>query len=159
MELNEHALPAGTPVTEVELQHLVGRFLSRTLPKPEWTHAAHVIVALWHLREFDEATTLYVLRERISAYNESVGVMNTPTGGYHETLTVFWVRLAALLLAQTTGFESFETVVTRALPHAADKSIPLRFYTRDRIFSVEARHGFVEPDLRPLPFRIADLAS
>ena len=159
MELTKHTLPPGTPETEVELQHLVGQFLGRTLPKPQWTHSAHVIVALWHLREFDEATTLSLLRERISAYNESIGVMNTPTGGYHETLTVFWVRLAALLLAQTTGSESFETVVARVLPHAADKNLPLRFYTRDRIFSVEARHSFVEPDLRPLPSTIADLAS
>jgi hypothetical protein len=28
---------------------------------------------------------------------------------------------------------------------------PLRFYSRALLFSVEARRGFVEPDLAPLP--------
>ncbi len=159
MELTEHALPPGTPSTEGELQHLVARFLSRTLPKPEWTHAAHVIVALWHLREFEEAATVSLLRERISAYNQFVGVMNTPTGGYHETLTVFWIRVAAVLMPRSPESESFQKVVEKALPHAADKDLPLRFYTRERVFSAEARRDFIEPDLRPLPSAIGDFAT
>ena len=28
---------------------------------------------------------------------------------------------------------------------------PLRFYSRELLFSVAARRGFVEPDLMPLP--------
>jgi hypothetical protein len=28
---------------------------------------------------------------------------------------------------------------------------PLRFYSRERLFSVAARRSFVEPDLAPLP--------
>ena len=28
---------------------------------------------------------------------------------------------------------------------------PLRFYSRERLFSVEARRGFVQPDRAPLP--------
>ena len=159
MELTKHALPPGTPATEADLQNLVARALSRTLPKPEWTHAAHVIVALWHLREFTAAATVSLLRERISAYNQSVGVINTPTGGYHETLTVFWIRVASVLMPRTPESESFQRVVEKALPHAADKNLPLRFYSRERVFSFEARRDFIEPDLRPLPSTIGDFAT
>jgi hypothetical protein len=28
---------------------------------------------------------------------------------------------------------------------------PLRFYSRERLFSVEARLSYIEPDLQPLP--------
>jgi hypothetical protein len=74
---------------------LVAAFLARTLPKPEWTHVAHLRVGLWHVRRFGEIGALTALRERIPAYNEAVGTANTDSSGYHETLTVFYVRLIA----------------------------------------------------------------
>jgi hypothetical protein len=30
------------------------------------------------------------------------------------------------------------------------RDLPLRHWSRERLFSVEARHGWVEPDLAPL---------
>ena len=32
----------------------------------------------------------------------------------------------------------------------ADRSLPLEFWSRERLMSDEARHGWLEPDLRPL---------
>ena len=34
---------------EAEVDDLARRFLDRTLPKAEWTHAAHFAVALWQI--------------------------------------------------------------------------------------------------------------
>jgi hypothetical protein len=35
--------------SEGELDHLVARFRAATLPKPEWTHAAHLATGSWHV--------------------------------------------------------------------------------------------------------------
>ena len=55
---------------------LVAAFLARTLPKPAWTHVAHLRVGLWPVRTLGESGALAALRERIRAYNESVGTAN-----------------------------------------------------------------------------------
>lgn len=47
------------------------------------------------------------------------------------------------------------TLVNEALVRFADKRMLLRFYSRDRLMSPEARAGWVEPDLAP--FRIDEL--
>jgi hypothetical protein len=75
---------------------LVAAFLARTLPKSAWTHVAHLRVGLWHVRRLGETGALTALRSAISSYNEAVGTANTDTSGYHETLTIFYVRLIAI---------------------------------------------------------------
>ena len=50
-------------------------------------------VGLWHVRRFGADLAVDLLRERISRYNEAVGTANTSTSGYHETLTVFYVKV------------------------------------------------------------------
>ncbi|MGB0175731.1 MAG: hypothetical protein ACPF9D_01105, partial [Owenweeksia sp.] len=69
------------------------------LPKPEWTHEAHLVVAIWYssLYPFEEALSL--VRQNITAHNESVGTPNTDTEGYHETITRFWLMVARHFLA------------------------------------------------------------
>src|ERR1043165_5805414 len=39
--------------TSEEMFELLRRFEDCTLPREEWTHAAHLTVALWHLLQFD----------------------------------------------------------------------------------------------------------
>ncbi len=46
-------LEAATFRTADEILALVRRFEDCTLPREEWTHAAHLTVALWHLLQFD----------------------------------------------------------------------------------------------------------
>lgn len=56
-----------------------------------------------------------------------------------------------LFLAETaeTGLTSRVNALLRSPVGARDW--PLRFYSRDLLFSVPARRGFVPPDLAPLP--------
>jgi GNAT superfamily N-acetyltransferase len=134
-----------------EIDEFVERFRARTLPKSEWTHQAHLIVGLWHLQRhpFDEALSL--LRSGISAYNEATGVANTDDGGYHETLTVFFLRaLAAHAEGRVAGGSRVDLFNGLAGSRLRDKLLPLAFYRRDRIMSPAARHDWIEPDLQPL---------
>jgi hypothetical protein len=136
--------------TTGEILSLVRRFEDCTLPREEWTHAAHLTVALWHLLQFDWPEAVARVRARIKRYNAARGIPTTPTGGYHETLTLFWLRAVDAYLQA-------ERNEARALVHLAnelaathDKGLPLTHYTRDLLFSPEARARWVEPDLKPL---------
>ena len=136
--------------TTGEILALVRRFDDCTLPREEWTHAAHLTVALWHLLQYDWPEAVRRVRLRIQNYNAAHGVRTTPTGGYHETLTLFWLRAVR-------AFLEAERNEARALVHLAnelaathDKGLPLTYYTRERLFSPEARANWVEPDLKPL---------
>ena len=136
--------------TGEEMFELLRRFEDCTLPREEWTHAAHLTVALWHLLQFDWPEAVARVRRGIKRYNAAHGILTTPTGGYHETLTIFWLRAVR-------AFLEAERNEARALVHLAnelaathDKSLPLSYYTRERLFSPEARATWVEPDLKPL---------
>ena len=72
---------------------LVSGFVSCSVRKGDWTHAAHLTVGFWHVRQYGADEALVRLREGIRRLNESFGNVNTPTSGYHETITCAYVRL------------------------------------------------------------------
>lgn len=130
----------------------VREFEAGTLPKAQWTHEAHLLVALWYLGGHDAATTLAIMRRRIRAYNDAVGTPNTDASGYHETLTRLYVHGLATHRAAGPRDESFASSMRRLLGSPlARREWPLTLYSRPRLFSVEARRNWVEPDLQPLP--------
>jgi hypothetical protein len=136
--------------TTEEILALVRRFDDCTLPREEWTHAAHLTVALWHLLQYDWPEAVRRVRLGIQRYNAAHGIRTTPTGGYHETLTLFWLRRVRAFLEGERNEARSLVHLANELAAAADKSLPLEYYTRERLFSPEARAGWVEPDLRPL---------
>jgi hypothetical protein len=138
----------------LDTEHLTREFVARTLPKSEWTHEAHLKVGLWHvLRCPREALDL--LRERIRLYNESTGVANTATSGYHETITRLYVVLIADYLAAGDSRRPIDELAQGLLLSIGDRDLPLRYYSRERLFSTEARLSWLAPDLQPLPGTIS----
>jgi hypothetical protein len=137
-------------VTDAELEDLVRRFSERTLPKPEWTHAAHLAVGLWHVCRYGRDAALSRLRVGITRLNESHGTVNSATGGYHETVTRAYVYLLDAFAARNPDKTPAERVTKLLNGPLADKKALLRFYSRERLESVQARLGWAEPDLAPL---------
>ena len=136
--------------TTEEILTLVRRFDDCTLPRAEWTHAAHLTVALWNLLQFDWPEAAARVRRGIQRYNAAHGIAPTPTGGYHETLTLFWLRFVGSFLEGERNEARALVSLANELAATADRSLPLVYYTRERLFSAEARAAWVEPDLRPL---------
>jgi hypothetical protein len=136
--------------TTEEILALVRRFEDCTLPREEWTHAAHLTVALWHLLQFDWPEAVARVRRGIKRYNAAHGIVTTPTGGYHETLTLFWLRTVRAYLEAERNEARALVHLANELIASADRSLPLKHYTRELLFSPEARAGWVEPDLKPL---------
>jgi hypothetical protein len=129
-------------------------FLARTLPKSEWTHEAHISTTCWLIIE----RAADILPERdlpdlIRGYNESVGGVNSDTEGYHETITQVFIRTLRLSLARTEGEGLCARVNAVLSSPKGRRDWPLRFYSRERLFSKEARLGWMEPDLAPMPER------
>jgi hypothetical protein len=142
-------LEAATFRTTEEVLSLVRRFEDCTLPRAEWTHAAHLTVALWHLLQFDWPEASARVRARIKRYNAAHGIPTTPTGGYHETLTLFWLRAVRTFLEAERNEARSLVRLANELAATADRGLPLKHYTRERLFSPEARAAWVEPDLMP----------
>jgi hypothetical protein len=127
------------------------QFIERTLPKSQWTHQTHLRVGLWHLLSFGEARALLLMRERIRSYNESTGVVNSDQSGYHETITRFYLRAIRALVDSLEDADSFEQLAGALCERHGERDEPLRYYSRDKLFSTEARRAWIEPDLAPLP--------
>src|SRR5690242_10266952 len=123
------ALDTTTFRTTDEILSLVRGFEDCTLLRSEWTHAAHLTVALWHLLEFDWAEAVERVRRGIKRYNAAHGIVTTPTGGYHETLTIFWLRHVRSFLEDGHNEARSLVALANELIADADKSLPLEHYT------------------------------
>lgn len=137
-----------TALTDDDIARIAARVLDRTLPKPEWTHAAHFAAALWMLKHRDAFAEM---PDAIRAYNEATGVANTETEGYHETITLASLRAAKACLAERPDAPlSDRLAALLAGPHGKSGWL-LAHWSKPVLFSVEARRTWVEPDLQPLP--------
>ena len=137
--------------TDKDINRIARGVMDRTLPKPEWTHAAHVAAAVWLIRspDYDAERDMPDLIRR---YNLACGVKNTDTDGYHETITLASIRMASYLLNQLPA----ETRLLDAVTHliACGLARPewiLDYWTREALFSVTARRSWVDPDIKALP--------
>jgi hypothetical protein len=133
-----------------ETERIARGLIDRTLPKPEWTHQAHLRAGLWHVHQHGPFVALDLLRSRISAYNESVGTANTDTSGYHETLTRFYVVIIDRFLTAADRSQDLDVLAEQLIEQRGDRRLPLHHYSEARLFSVVARRAWVEPDLRSI---------
>lgn len=125
--------------------------LARTLPREAWTHEAHLGACFWLLSERPDIDVDAEIADIIRGFNESVGGVNDDTQGYHDSITRAYVAGVRLFLSETTATGLAERVNAMLLSDVGRRDWPLRFYSRELLFSVPARRGFVEPDLAPLP--------
>ena len=82
-----------------EIDSLIHAFQECSLPLSQWTHEAHLTVALWYLFYDSEQEAINAIRNGIKLYNSVQGIETTENSGYHETLTLFWVRTIRRYLA------------------------------------------------------------
>jgi hypothetical protein len=126
--------------------------LARTLPRADWTHEAHLAATTYLLVHRPDIDLDARLPRIIRAYNESVGGVNSDSEGYHETITRLFLDGVRQFVAQADATGPLHDLVNQLLlSPTGQRDWPLRFYSRERLFSVEARRHFVDPDLEPLP--------
>ena len=128
-----------------EIKEVVRTFEDASVPRGKWKHAEHLTVALHYLSHHDIETATMKMREGIFKLLGAFGVDLTKEMPYHETLTVFWMRTVAEFNASKNGASVLDK--TNELVARYDKDYPLEFYSREYLFSDEARARFVEGDL------------
>ncbi|CAN5340219.1 hypothetical protein BH10PSE3_BH10PSE3_15550 [soil metagenome] len=139
------------PHTDAEVSALAARLLDHSLPKDQWTHAAHLTATLRLVRTRD-AGLERDMPGIIQTYNVAVGGVNDDHSGYHETITqAYLTAIRAFVGALPAGISDSEACARLLATPMGDKAWPLSFWSRERLFSVAARRGWVEPDLKPLP--------
>jgi hypothetical protein len=132
------------------IRHVGEGLLARTLPRPEWTHEAHLAACAWLVLERGDVALEEQLPGIIRSYNEAVGGVNDDTQGYHETLTQLYIKGVRRFLATCKAEGLLAKVNALLASEMAPRDWPLRFYSRDLLFSVSARRGWVEPVLAPI---------
>jgi hypothetical protein len=133
--------------TRQAVDELISKLARCALRKEEWTHEAHLVAGFWYTYLLGSAHSLEEMRLRIRRHNESVGTPNTDDSGYHETITRLYLRGIENELAKVHGQDLESSLASLLDSEVADRAWPLRFYSRDRLFSVAARRTWVEPDL------------
>jgi len=132
--------------TAQHIAALVRSFEDASISREDWKHAEHLIVALYYLTHHDLDTATEKMRSGIfNLLSCGFNIDLTKEMPYHETLTVFWMRTVAAYIATTDR----TTVVSRAaeLVNTYDKDHPLKYYSRELLFSDEARRQFVDGDI------------
>lgn len=133
-----------------EIENLIRAFKECKLPRSEWTHQAHLTVALWYLFYYSDIAAIHCIRTGIQRYNAAAGIANTETGGYHETITLFWIRIVSRFLDAEGASLAMVDLANKLIEIYGNKHLPLQYYSRDRLMSSEARQNWLEPDLKPI---------
>lgn len=131
-----------------EVETLVQAFETATIPPSQFTHIAHMAVALSYLDRLPLSAALTRMREKLfqfTAHNHLVDL-------YHETLTIFWMRLldhvAQNHYREVPLWRRINLIVARWGTGAPVEA----HYSREVIKSKMAREAWTPPDRLPLPF-------
>jgi hypothetical protein len=121
-------------MTDVELTRALER---GEIANEDFRHASHLHVAWVYLAESSSVQqAANKMRDTLSRFAAAAGKPEK----YHETITLFWVRLLSRAYAASRG-RCLEDIV-HANPHLLEKNFPFAYYSAERLFSDEARlHG------------------
>jgi hypothetical protein len=126
---------------------LVAEFESCRLPTAHFHHADHIRLAWIFLGKMDEAEATRRIELAIRRYAEHNGIGQK----YHHTITLAWMKLVAAARRATPGAVSFDEFAEQHPELLAVKNLN-NYYTPERLARPEARSGWLEPDIGPLPW-------
>jgi hypothetical protein len=132
-----------------EIERVVRGFESCRLAPSEFTHPAHLTVAAWYLTRLTVPEAAARMREGLYRFLDHHGVGR---GKYNETITLFWVKLVRKFLDGAEMNRSLLDITNEAIELFGGSQLIFDYYSRERVFSEEAKQAWVEPDLKPLDF-------
>lgn len=139
-------------ISDADVERVGEGLLARALPREEWTHEAHLAATTYLCLKRPDVDLDKDLPNIIRAFNESAGGVNDDTQGYHETITRVFLHGVRLFLAEADLSEPLHELVNELLlSPMGRRDWPMRFYSPQRLLSVEARREFIAPDIAALP--------
>ena len=124
--------------------------IDKSLPKSEWTHEAHFAAAVaMCLRQ--PAHAFDRISETIKSYNVATGVENTDTDGYHYTITKASMMATQSVISEAPDDTAVIDITNMMITGKYGKpDWLLAHWSKDVLFSVAARRGWVAPDIHPV---------
>jgi len=126
------------------------KFENALWPPQAWHNREHIKTAYLYLCRYPFEEAVDRIRAGIQKLNAAHKTPDELTRGYHETMTQAWMRLVYVTLCEFGPADTADQFLEQQ-PQLLSKRALLFFYSRDRIMSAEAKHGFVEPDLAQFP--------
>jgi hypothetical protein len=123
----------------------VAAFHAGQIPNRGFHHRDHLRLAWVHIHRLGLAQATALVTSAILRFATHHGSRDR----YNDTMTRFWLRLVATAISDHPAL-TFEALLA-AEPHLLEKELPFRHWSRERLLSLPARAGWVDPDLRPLP--------
>lgn len=143
---SDKRLPSQEWALAVDVQELVSHLESLSLSNEEFRHRQHLEMAFWYLHSKGLEDGSRAILNAIEALAKHVG----HTEKFHRTITLCWIRLVAAGMAAERSCDTPDALIAKH-PRLLDKQLPLRFYSKDLLYSDRARTGWVAPDIEPLP--------
>ena len=134
---------------EDEVAETVRRFESCEFTGSEFTHGAHLAVALSYISSLTEEEAMERMRAGLFRFLDHHGV---DPKKYNETITLFWIRLVRGFLQSAKSDRTLSDLARELVLTHGDAKIIFRYYSKELLMSDEARRAWVEPDLKPFDF-------
>src|SRR4051812_46910472 len=128
-----------------EIIDLVRRFESCEINPADFRHYQHLTVAMWYVRQFPYDIATKKLRDGIKKLAAAYG-----KSGYHETITLFWLMVVRDFVANVGVGVSLWESANLLVASCTGKNLISEHYSQDLLETSQAKHGWVEPDLKPL---------
>lgn len=125
-------------------------FEACSIPLAEWSHRSHIRMAWIYLSLLPFDAALASVREGLRRFTTAHAVPDSLERGFHETLTIAWMRLVASGMSHH-GVSTNSSTFCDNMPHLLCPTLTRVFYSTDRLMNQDAKQRFIPPDLAPLP--------
>ena len=130
-----------------EIEAVIKGFESCTTDKGAFTHRSHLTVAVSYLQNSTLEQATNKMRLGLHRFLEHHSV---EPGKYHETLTVFWIKIVHEFLVRSDPELSRLETTNAVIERLGDSSLVYDYYSKEHLQSVDARKGWIEPDRKAL---------
>jgi hypothetical protein len=135
--------------SESEIQAVIHGFEACSTAAADFTHCAHLTVAAWYLTDDSVGGALQKMRASIFRFVDHHQVGRAK---YNETITLFWLKAVESFLQRSGRGQPLLQRVNGLIEALGDSRLVFEYYSRELLWSEEAKRGWVEPDLKPLDF-------
>ncbi len=129
---------------EEEIEAVVHGFESCTTAKEDFKHRNHLTVAVWYLSDSSVTEAFPRMRDGLFSFLDHHGVGREK---YHETLTIFWLKLVQGVISQLPPETSVVDRTNAVLEQLANPRVVLEHYSEASLSSAESKSRWVPPDL------------
>ena len=131
--------------SEAEIEAIVNGFELCTTEKTEFKHQDHLVVAVAYLNELTVPEAIERMRLSLIRF---IAHHQIDKRKYNETITVFWLEVLSEAIERMSDSLTLLEKCNRVIQEFPKVGLALDYYSKELLYSDEARERFVRPDLK-----------